>query len=455
MTISHRTPLRRARASARWHRVAPAAGVLVALLAASCAVVDTVALRNEQGLLCQSAGGAYYLPKKVINVRITQATASKHFVLTLGGPKAVPDRQGYCLDYLGSPTSEDTVEIVRESNGLLKKVSSITADKSKEIAVAVLDIGLIAATGNPLFTRRGFRTPQGESLIAEFDLDPFDAPVLDEINTTLTGYGYCVLVEHHMVAQRRLDPHSYCDNPRRYAKKAVIQAPSFAPVVVPPEEGQRGILYRPDMTHQVAVLRKRDPGSRERWHIYQTKQLEMPNVSPVFSIPVDRSFFVTRTAKLDFKDGVLQDVTIEKPSEALAVSELPLKIAQAIAKIPGEIVKVRISATNNRERLIAAQTKLIETTRAYDQELENLKKAREKFNDFTNPRSLEPETPLPRSAAARGLVVRAVCNALCLRRPGQATCLAQCERLAEQICAGESDATGLQACLSRPVELMP
>jgi hypothetical protein len=64
----------------------------------------------------------------------------------------------------------------------------------------------------------------------------------------------------------------------------------------------------------------------------------MPNASPIFSVGVDRSAFVTRkTTLLAFDAGVLRDITIEKPSEVLSFVEIPLRVAQVVVAVPAEI----------------------------------------------------------------------------------------------------------------------
>jgi hypothetical protein len=100
----------------------------------------------------------------------------------------------------------------------------------------------------------------------------------------------------------------------------------------------RGILYRPNQTYNLVVFRRRDPQSGTRWRLFQTKRIEMPNASPIFSVGVDRSAFVTRkTTLLAFDAGVLRDITIEKPSEVLSFVEIPLRVAQVVVAVPAEI----------------------------------------------------------------------------------------------------------------------
>ena len=362
--------------------------IFAALLTTSCGtVIGSVPMQDVDGHMCETSAGAYFLPKKHLSIQVTQDTDGKYYKIAFGEPKPYADRrQHYCLDYLASSVASDTVEIGRSSDGLLQKISTVADDKSLKIVEKIVDVGLIAVTGNPGFgISRSLRTTEGEPVLADFNFDPFDEPRLAEINTTLATYGYCIYVVRHTSNPQRM-----CSNPARYEIEyaPIVKARYLPPI--PFEEGRHGILYRPDMTYEVVILRRRDPKSHDKWKIHQVKNVELPNIAPVLSIPIERSVFVKRETTLEFKDGVLQDVSIKKPSELLAFSEFPLKVAQAIVAVPSELIKVRIASTNNRERLINAQIQLIATQKAYAEEMEKLQKRKEQLGTYRQGAGLAP-----------------------------------------------------------------
>jgi hypothetical protein len=415
------------------------------------------------------------LPKKHIEISIAQgdagSDASQPYVLALGEAKSVPDKtRSYCLDYIGSATAEDDIKVVRDSNSLLTMISSTNDDKLKDIIEKAVTIGLIAATGNPDFGLRSisFRTKEGARILAYHDFDPFDRRRLAEINMSLRDYGYCILVAHHTIdlnqlspAERRSFPASYCRNPRSFVD-VVHEDPLISLGPVPLEESRRGILYRAEQTHQIIVFRKNDPKSYESWRLYLTKQLEMPNLSPTFSVSVDRSLFVKRETTLLFNSGVLQDVTVDKPSEMLEVAALSLKIAQAVVSVPAEIVQVRLTDVNNRTRLIQAQRELIMTRTSYLNTLKTLP-ANSGLPLFGNRALPSPDLnagagfreqnvapPGPEVAEA----THTLCRVKCQGRPNPLVCLANCSVNAAKCSGLPPEGVAFASCVNnfQPVQ---
>src|SRR6185503_8335491 len=117
----------------------------------------------------------------------------------------------------------------------------------------------------------------------------------------------------------------------------------------------------PNATHKLVIRRKTDPGGREPWALFMTTHMEMPNVSPIFSIGVHRAIFATRTTNLTFAKGVLTNIYINKTSELEGFSIIPLRVAQAIVRLPTEIVQLRIDDTKRSTDLAAKETELITT----------------------------------------------------------------------------------------------
>lgn len=433
-----------------WQRTILAVVTAVALpVVGACqmSMLETIPIQEANGETCRSAAGAYFLPKKQILLSIKQDGENSPYELVLSGTKPIADRQRiFCLDYLGSALADDTVHVNRDIHGLLQLVSSVADDKSKQIAETLIEVGVIAATGNPNFAiTRSTKIRRGEDVIlAEYQVDPFDREQLAELNRALAvAYGYCVIIDGHTVHPK--DSQAYCNNPRGLGPAEPPSTPIFkAPpssLELPPlpaDAAIAGILYRPNLTHRMTVLRRRDPGSQKKWELFQTTQLEMPNLAPVFSIGVERSLFVKRTTRLDFDSGVLRDITIEKPSELVEFMEIPLVLAQAIVKIPAEVIKVRLASTSNQKLLIDAQRELLATQRAYAYTLRDLrdKAAQDTQSTLSGNRNLSTSglnnssrfraqniaAPGPGVAEA----VTTICSVKCRGRPSSSICLAGC-----------------------------
>lgn len=395
---------------------------LLLSLCGSCTVVGTLPVISENGQACNGRLGSYFLPRNLLTFTVTQKDAEA-FQFKVEEPVADADRgQTFCLDYLGSPFADDTVNVIRDpALGVLLKIASTNEDKSKEVALTALQIGLIAVTGNPNVTRKVTIKSGADGdpvILADYTFDPFNRLKLAEVNAVMAGvYGYCAIIDGHTLDVR--DIQSYCNAPLRYTQRRHPLGPGDLLPVVAPEEANRGILYRPNQTHQLIVFRRRDPQSRTVWQLFQTKRIEMPNVSQTFSVGVERSAFVTRKTTLEFDRGVLRDITIEKESEVLAFVEIPLRVVQAMVQVPAEIIKVRVSAINNEKEIINAQAGLIQTQRATAEAIANLRKSG----------SIAPSDGTAQSVVNRGSQLTLTGDS---RRSAQD--FAQCELL----CAGDA-----------------
>ena len=327
--------------------------ILCVSMAASCRVLDTVPIMSADSESCKTALGSYFLPKSVIRFT-AQQQAGQPIQLVVSDPIADADRsQIYCLDYLASAFADDTVNVIRDHNnhlGVLEKITSTNVDKTKDVTLTALDIAVMGVTGNSNVTRKLLIVKPGDAtaptILADYQIDPFDRVKLAEVNAAMAAtYGYCAVIDFHTL--RRTNIQSYCNNPLNAPENRLASVVGDVSPVPQPDEANRGILYRPNQTYNLVIFRRRDPQSRTPWQIFQTKRIEMPNVSPIFSVGVDRSAFVTRKTTLSFDYGVLRDITIEKPSEVLSFVEIPLRVAQAVVQIPAEIIKVRVAAIDN------------------------------------------------------------------------------------------------------------
>lgn len=301
------------------------------------------------GATCSSSLGAYRLPKKLLHVKISPdpAKGSITFEDTSFEAKTVGDPKfSYCLDFLGSVTSEDAITVKRGAGGLLESITSNATDRTPEIAAKLADtaanVALIAA-------RSGLMATPTHPVTLDFD--PFDPEDLATANEALYAYGYCVFVSGTI--QR---PEHWCG----LRRKPRLRDPVYEAAQLPPsaEAARTEVLYRANQTYDVHVMRKADP-RHDGWRLYMTRAMEMPNRSPIFGIGVERAMFTYRKTALAFSQGVLTDVTIDKGSEALGFASIPLYLAQTVVKIPTQIVQLKINMANDRAKLIEAQGQLI------------------------------------------------------------------------------------------------
>jgi hypothetical protein len=341
---------------------------LFAIVSNCSTMLDTHVLDPAAPMTCTNAAGAYFLPKKLIKVQVTGdiKTAGKNGLgLDVGDvPISAPDRSVvYCLDYLASPTSRDEVGIIRNPEGLLQRVYTRAEDKSVDIAKTLVDTSFLL-TGAAL--REGVGITQPSAIVGDYEFDPFEPVEAARINAALRQFGYCVFVEGYSFPFG-LSPQSWCEQPRVISVH-VARADVAEPLPAA-EMSRRGVLYRPNVTRTLTVLRKANPTGRGPWLLAMTRQIEVPNGAPAFVAEVNRSLFVDRVTDLEFSDGVLTNISVKKPSEIAAFVEIPLAIANAVAALPGLVVKLKINDANNRQRLINAQSELIAVRRQHNDAL--------------------------------------------------------------------------------------
>lgn len=350
-------------------------GVTLLTTLSSCtSMLETTIVDTAESTACLSGAGAYFLPKKVLTVEIKGKDEKGGKLRGYGIDitddwKSIPDReQAYCLDYLGSITSRDEVGIIRTDEGLLRRVYTRAEDRSVAIAKTLIDTAFLlgAAAG------RQALGASGQTFAGPFTFDPFDPYEAARINAALRPYGYCVFVSEFSFPYGVL-PASWCEQPRVLSIH-VSKAPPLADPLPPVNISSRGVLYRPNITRTLTVMRKADPYGRDPWLLTMTKQVEVPNRAPVFSAEVTRSLFVDRVTDLEFNDGILTNVSVKKPSELAAFVEIPLAVVSAAVALPGTIVKLKINDANNQERLIRAQTELIAVRRSHQKDLDALVK---------------------------------------------------------------------------------
>ncbi len=348
-----------------------AGGICVALLAlaatAGCGVVETDPISPKPVAhhlpSCRTALGAYYLPRRLLSLHVTAAADQISFQgLDLPPLMAADKRQPFCLDHLSLPNSRDILTVERDpGTGLLLSLSSEVEDRTPEIAKKLI------ATGENLAVaalRSGALQTVSDKDELHVDFDPFDWQEMTMVKRALKRFGYCVYIEGEMF-NSAADAKSMFNAGANWCSGADV-APTTRwfkrsrVLPVPEDATVTGVLYRPNIPYKVVVLRQKDPG-RGPWTIFQTKRVEMPNVSPVMVVGVERAMFTKRQTTLKFEQGVLTDVAVKKGSELEGFVEIPLAVAHAIVDVPAQIVQVRIADTTNQTVLLNAQMQLMDT----------------------------------------------------------------------------------------------
>ncbi|WP_157727593.1 hypothetical protein [Stappia sp. ES.058] len=317
---------------------------------------------------CHGSAGSYFLPKTYLHINVTEKTATDVRVMPIQ-PMRLPDRsKSYCLDFLGSPTSNDKLAITKTESQLLEKITANAEDRSEQILKTIADTGIALAKAAALRADPGIQAA-GRDRNYKDTFDPFDPDALQVVNSNLHSYGLCVVVpgQDEVVSMQHLS--KTCNHPVSRGtrnrlllgsgKTGALAYAAQSKTTLPPSTYSRGILYRPRLPYAVYVLTKKNRKLSGGWQILSKSMIAMENEAPVLSVGVDRTFFATRSTTLDFQEGMLRDVTIEKTSELESFVKVPLHIAQAIVNLPAQIIQLRIDIGNKDAELIRARAALI------------------------------------------------------------------------------------------------
>jgi hypothetical protein len=374
-------------------------GCLVASALSACQMLDSERLStslSEGGstATCQSNAGTYFLPRRLITIELTEMTgkaAGFGINIVQDNTDYVADRnESYCLDFLLSYLSADRVGIQRNKQGLLERVYTQAEDKTPKIAKEAIQAtaDLIASEGARSLSRSlrpQIQIKDKPNVIASFQFDPFVEREAREANNALSEYGFCVFVDarndpfapewssdicKEIVAGKSasaktkrgsIDPALISKYGPSYPRSGLK---IFDPNPVAPTIQERGILYRPELSHSLVVLQKPDPKSRHtQWRAAGSQRIIMPNAAPAFVLEVKRAAFVKAETDIQLQNGLLKNVSVNKPSELLAVSNVTLAAAQIVVDIPNQALKILNNRVANTEALIKANSDLIDVLR--------------------------------------------------------------------------------------------
>ena len=133
-------------------------------------------------------------------------------------------------------------------------------------------------------------------------------------------------------------------------------------------EKVEGLLYRPMLPYILEVYNTHaDTGKNLIQYLVRS-----PNAAPVFSLPVKRATFVTRTTSISFNNGFLQGVNYNNPSQLAAALGLPLTVVNAIFSSVTNVFQFKLNLATAQNSLATQQTGLINQTAALNSATTNL-----------------------------------------------------------------------------------
>lgn len=347
------------------------ATILFCFFLHACTVVETrTGFSGDNNLNCDL--GTYSLPKTLVRVEHNEMVNSSG---TFSGRKFAfssvrqADGPPICLDYLNSVVASDDVKIVSSKSsagnkkaGFLQTVTNTTEDFSAVIVRSLIRTDFILKTGDDTFSP--FRSLNSTDRVLKpitsdvFEFDPLDPEDLAYSNVAMSKFGICIVVIGVTPATNSgFD--KYCNNPIPGSAQRARSTVETRKLNLTHKPQKEGILYRPRVPYQIALLGRSDPGSREPWSIVDTQQIGFENLSPTLSIGVNRAVFAEEETRLIFDDGDLKTACITKGSEVGGFISIPIDLATSLVKIPAQLIKLDIDQVKVNKELAEAEQKLI------------------------------------------------------------------------------------------------
>ena len=102
----------------------------------------------------------------------------------------------------------------------------------------------------------------------------------------------------------------------------------------------------------------------------------VPDAATLFVTPVEAATFTKVSNKHTFKDGMLVEMSMDKPSTGLALASLPVDILKALVSIPASILKLRVdyetqsaAVVTQQANVLKAQLELLEAQKKLEDRL--------------------------------------------------------------------------------------
>jgi hypothetical protein len=261
------------------------------------------------------------LPQMEATKKISKVNAIKFLGTSYS---ADPDLQ-FVLNYRAAATAEDDVKVTVGADGLLSKITVTSEDKTGAILLKLVEIGKEAAKIGTIFAEGG------ETVVYDATFDPFDDKMRHRVINDLERFG----CSYQLVR-----------------KSGSASIGKNIAVADEPQSRASGVAFRPVFAYDL-ILRQNDRD-------ISIQTVLLPNEAQVMTIPITRAAFVKKITTVGFNQGLLAQLEINKPSEALGFVEIPLAIAKAIVALPGELIKLKIDTTKGKTDLLTQQKQQIE-----------------------------------------------------------------------------------------------
>jgi hypothetical protein len=301
----------------------------------------------------------YCLPKGMINLKITPKTGGAEVVVAT---VYLPDKDHYyTLLHKYNRFYDDNIHITTSNEGFLKLIDITTESKLPAITLSVLDIGkelfkLTALKGLDITNQLDILIEPDKIIKTKKQRDDlWDA--INKFKEVDAGQIDINPEEKKKLFAQIKDRQSSFE---KYLEKYQIEFISLMKLFDNNlQNGSydvndiNGIFYRPVLPYLFELRFKE--GSMVSKTIY------LSNEAPIISFEITRPAFVKKVVKLTFdNNGLLNDITINKPSEIEGFLGIPKSILKAVTGLPGELLKFKVENTGQEVNYLQNQINLIQ-----------------------------------------------------------------------------------------------
>lgn len=346
--------------------------IMILLFVSGCTMLTSKGIDEKTHWPITNGGIQYSLPKALIAIKLAENNGNLR--ITIEQPTFVADPEHtYLLRYKTSPFASDKFDVqVDPKTGLMTKIDMTADDQLDEIIVEIAKAVAMLESADVT----------GDTVLIERIVDPTDDSALLALETEFNKIGRDSICK---------DPNiTTCDGP---GIKFIMKKPYTDEKIISNKtrvsDCNVGVCYRNSMPYVFGF-------SFGNSITYETI-VNLPNEAPVIALNLDRTLFVSRVNTIEFENGMLEKVYIDKPSEGLELARLPVEVAKGILSAPAEILKLKIDLSDQEEAWANQQVALIDAEKAL----------REKQAEAKAKESSEASKPLPLlSGTSNGLTLK-------------------------------------------------
>jgi hypothetical protein len=282
----------------------------------------------------------YHLPKGMLHIKVSEIWQNNSQSFRLEhNTQLIPDPDNrYYLRYNTSSLSEDDVVVEFTPLGFLKSVTTVSEDKTAEVAEKIgeliTDVAEAATVPGAVGRDLGMRRPDSVRVVYDVVFDPFDTTEVGRVSKELQSY-------HPEL---------------KFGIKRIRKSKDPETPIDPGSVANAGIFFKPPEPCEITF--SLGENSMERYLV------NLPHPERIHYIEVPRARFVKTSFDIQFHetDAYPVKIHINKPSQALALIEVPIKFLAAIISIPAKLFQFRVNLSNEKVKALQSESQLSQAT---------------------------------------------------------------------------------------------